>query len=111
MTTLGLSAHDLLTTTRAVRKRLDFDRPVDDDLIRECLEYAVQAPTGSNSQGWRFLVVTDEEKKAGLADLYRRGWDRYTTMRQLRLQKTGGWRCGTTAALQIPSITAGSVGR
>jgi nitroreductase len=80
MTTLGLSAHDLLTTTRAVRKRLDFDRPVDDDLIRECLEYAVQAPTGSNSQGWRFLVVTDEEKKAGLADLYRRGWDRYTTM-------------------------------
>ena len=80
MPTLGLSAHDLLTTPRAERKRLDFDRPVDDDLIRECLEYAVQAPTGSNSQGWRFLVVTDEEKKAGLADLYRRGRDRYTSM-------------------------------
>ena len=80
MTTLGLSAHDLLTTTRSVRKRLDFDRPVDDDLIRECLEYAVQAPSGSNSQGWRFIVVTDEEKKAGLADLYRRGWDLYTSM-------------------------------
>ena len=56
---LGLSVHDVLTTTRSVRRRLDFDRPVDDELIRECLEYAVQAPTGSNRQGWRFVVVTD----------------------------------------------------
>ena len=80
MTTLGLSVHDVLTTTRSVRKRLDFDRPVDDALIRECLEYAIQAPTGSNRQGWRFVVVTDPEKKAGLADLYRKGWERYTTL-------------------------------
>ena len=65
---LGLSVHDVLTTTRSVRRRLDFDRPVDDELIRECLEYAVQAPTGSNRQGWRFVVVTDSEKRAGLAD-------------------------------------------
>ena len=77
---LGLSVHDVLTTTRSVRRRLDFDRPVDDDLIRECLEYAVQAPTGSNRQGWRFVVVTDPEKRAGLADLYRQGWDRYVGM-------------------------------
>ena len=49
--TLGLSAHELLSTTRAVRKRLDFDRPVDDDLLRECLEYTVQAPTGSTPPG------------------------------------------------------------
>ncbi|HBL09268.1 MAG TPA: nitroreductase, partial [Acidimicrobiaceae bacterium] len=77
MTTLGLSADALLSTTRAVRRRLDFERPVDDDLIRECLEFAVQAPTGSNQQGWRFLVVTDPDKKAALADLYRRGWDVY----------------------------------
>ncbi len=80
MTTLGLSVHDVLTTTRSVRKRLDFDRPVDDQLLEECLEYAVQAPTGSNRQGWRFLVVTDTEKKAGLGDLYRRGWEQYAGM-------------------------------
>ena len=77
---LGLSVHDVLTTTRSVRRRLDFDRPVDDELIRECLEYAVQAPTGSNRQGWRFVVVTAPEKRAGLADLYRRGWERYVGM-------------------------------
>ena len=77
---LGLSVHDVLTTTRSVRRRLDFDRPVDDELIKECLEYAVQAPTGSNRQGWRFVVVTDPEKRAGLADLYRQGWERYVGM-------------------------------
>lgn len=80
MTTLGLSVHDVLTTTRSVRKRLDFDRPVDDQLLEECLEYAVQAPTGSNRQGWRFLVVTDPEKRAGLGALYRRGWEQYAGM-------------------------------
>tara|TARA_B100000686_G_C16520643_1_gene827036 strand:- start:270 stop:911 length:642 start_codon:yes stop_codon:yes gene_type:complete len=72
--------HDVLTTTRSVRRRLDLDRPVDDELIKECLEYAVQAPTGSNRQGWRFVVVTDPEKRAGLADLYRQGWERYVGM-------------------------------
>ena len=77
---LGLSVHDVLTTTRSVRRRLDFDRPVDDELIRECLEYAVPAPPGSNRQGWRFVVVTDPEKRAGLADLYRQGWERYVGM-------------------------------
>ena len=80
MTTLGLSADELLSTTRSVRKRIDFDRPVSDDLIRECLEFAVQAPSGSNRQGWRFLVVTDNDKKAALGDLYRRGWEAYAGM-------------------------------
>jgi nitroreductase len=80
MTTLGLSADELLSTTRAVRKRLDFDRPVDQALIEECLEFAVQAPTGSNSQSWQFLVVTDEDKRQALGDLYRRGWEAYAGM-------------------------------
>ena len=62
----------LLSTTRAVRKRLDLDREVPDDVILECLQLAVQAPTGSNRQGWRWMVVKDAEKKAGLAELYRR---------------------------------------
>ena len=76
----GLSADEVLTTTRAVRKRLDFDRPVDRSLLRECLEIALQAPTGSNAQGWRFLVVDDSEKIAGLAALYRQAWDQYEDM-------------------------------
>ena len=61
----------LLTTTRAVRRRLDLTRPVDLDVVMECLRLAIQAPTGSNQQTWRWLVVTDPEVRAALADLYR----------------------------------------
>ncbi len=61
----------LLSTTRAVRKRLDFDRDVPDDVLLECLQLAVQAPTGSNRQGWRWMVVRDPAKKEALADIYR----------------------------------------
>lgn len=71
----------LLSTTRAVRKRLDLDREVPPGVIEECLGLAVQAPTGSNSQGWRWLVVTDPDKRAALAELYRRSWDSYVAMR------------------------------
>jgi len=63
----------LLSTTRAVRKRLDFERPVPDEIIRECLELTLQAPTGSNRQGWRWIVVTDPAKRKALADIYRKG--------------------------------------
>jgi len=62
----------LLTTTRAVRRRLDVDRPVEPGVIEDCLRVAVQAPTGANAQGWHFVVVTDPATRAGLADLYRR---------------------------------------
>ncbi|MGH2729586.1 MAG: nitroreductase family protein [Actinomycetota bacterium] len=62
----------LLTSTRTVRKRLDTARPVDPDVICECLRLAVQAPTGSNLQGWRWMVVTDSKKRAAVADIYRR---------------------------------------
>jgi nitroreductase len=61
----------LLTTTRAVRKRLDLTRPVELDVVMECLELAIQAPTGSNQQTWRWLVVTDPDVRAQLAELYR----------------------------------------
>jgi nitroreductase len=61
----------LLTTTRAVRKRLDFSRAVPREVINECLELAVQAPTGGNTQGWRWVVVDDPEKRKTLANLYR----------------------------------------
>ena len=67
----------LLSTTRAVRKRLDFDREVPDDVLLECLQLAVQAPTGSNRQGWRWLVVRDPAKKAALAEIYNRAGGAY----------------------------------
>ena len=70
---------ELLATTRAVRKRLDLDRKVPRDVINECLELAVQAPTGSNSQGWRWLVVDDAATKKALADIYRKGGEAYLT--------------------------------
>ena len=67
----------LLTTTRSVRKRLDLTRAVDPQLVAECLEIAVQAPTGSNLQGYHFVVVTDAAKRAALAELYRAAWTDY----------------------------------
>jgi nitroreductase len=72
----------LLTTTRSVRKRLDFDRPVDPAVITRCLEIAIQAPTGSNSQGWHFIVVTDAAKRKAIADLYHRGFEMYRAMNE-----------------------------
>jgi nitroreductase len=61
----------LLTTTRSVRKRLDLDRAVPTEVLLECLELAIQAPTGTNSESWRFIVVTDPAQRAAIADLYR----------------------------------------
>ena len=67
----------LLSTTRAVRKRLDLEREVPDDVLLECLQLAVQAPTGSNQQGWRWMVIRDAEKKQALADLYNEAGGEY----------------------------------
>ena len=77
---LPLTLDELLTTTRAVRKRLDLSRPVEREVILECLAIAQQAPTASNMQNWHFVVVTDPGKRAALAEIYRKGWDLYLTM-------------------------------
>lgn len=78
---MDLAAADkLLTSTRSVRKRLDYSRPIAPELIQECIDIAIQAPTGSNQQGWSFLVVTDPAKKKALADLYRKGFEMYAQM-------------------------------
>ena len=69
--TLNLSADQVLTTTRSVRKRLDFEKPVPREVLMECLDIALQAPTGSNNQGWQWVFVVDQEKKKALADIYR----------------------------------------
>ncbi len=74
---LELTADDLLATTRSVRKRLDLTRPVERELIVECLQMAQQAPSGGNRQGASFVVVTDTGRRQALADVYRRAWDRY----------------------------------
>ncbi len=77
---LGLSADQLLSTTRAVRKRLDLEREVPLDLLKECVELAVQAPSGSNMLGWQFVLVTDPEKKAQIGAYYKQAYDVYKTM-------------------------------
>jgi nitroreductase len=80
MTLLDLSADDVLNTTRAVRKRLDFSRPVDDDLIRECVATAMQAPSGSNNMTMQFVVVKDPDKRRAIGELYRECFDIYRQM-------------------------------
>jgi len=77
---LGLSVDEVLTTTRAVRKRLDFDRPVDRETVMECLQIALQAPTGSNRQGWQWVFVTDPDKKRALRDIYAERFAAYRAM-------------------------------
>ena len=74
---LPLNPDELLTTTRAVRKRLDLTRPVDRWLVEECIEIAVQAPSGSNRQAWQWVLVDDPAKKKALADLYGEVFDGY----------------------------------
>lgn len=77
MTTLDLTPDELLTTTRTVRKRLDLDKPVPMELIRECIEIALQAPSGSNRQTWHWLVITDADKRAQIGEYYRRAVAEY----------------------------------
>jgi nitroreductase len=78
---LELSADAVLTTTRAVRKRLDLDRPVPREVLLECLQIAVQAPTASNRQAWQWLFVEDAAKKEAIAERYRAVWEAYAKTR------------------------------
>ena len=75
--TLPLTPDKLLTTTSTVRKRLDLTRSVPLDLVRECLEIAVQAPSGSNAQSWHWMVVTDAAQRAAVGQIYRQQVLRY----------------------------------
>ena len=73
----SLTPEELLTTTRAVRKRLDLEKPMDIELVKKCIEIAPQAPTASNRQNWHFLIVIDQSIKNSLSDLFRKGWQSY----------------------------------
>jgi nitroreductase len=72
-----MSPDELLTTTRSVRKRLDLARPVPLELVRECLEIALQAPSGSNRQTWQWVVVTDAGLRQEIGGFYRRAVEGY----------------------------------
>ena len=78
MALLELGPDELLSTTRAVRKRLDFSKSVPDDLVRECVAMALQAPSGGNEIAMRFVVVRDRALVAAIADVYAQCWDMYT---------------------------------
>lgn len=78
--TLPLTPDELLSTTRAVRKRLDLSRPVPDELIRECVQLAMQSPSGSNNMTMQFVIVRDEAKRAAIGDIYRQCYAMYTQM-------------------------------
>lgn len=80
MPLLPLDADQLLTTTRAVRKRLDFSRPVEDSLIRECVEIAMQSPSGSNNMTMQFVVVRDEAKRKAIGEVYRQCYEMYKSL-------------------------------
>ncbi|MFC9245760.1 nitroreductase family protein [Streptomyces sp. NPDC057136] len=79
MSLLDLTPDELLTTTRSVRKRLDLTRPVPLDLVKECLDIALQAPSGSNRQTWHWMVVTDKDQRAAIGEYYRRAVQTYLT--------------------------------
>ena len=88
----------LLSTTRAVRKRLDLTRPVPRELIEDCIRIAVQAPAGGNVQMWRWLVVDDPALKAGIADLYRRAYEPYIALQRDAVESTGRSDAGAIMA-------------
>jgi nitroreductase len=108
-----LDPDQLLTTTRSVRKRLDLDRPVPLDVIREALEVALQAPTGSNSQGWHWIVIDDAEKKRQIADLYRKSFGPYIASQGNRDET--GQRVASSASYlaevleQVPVFVIGAI--
>ena len=89
---LELTPDELLSTTRAVRKRLDLTRPVEREVLEDCLRLAQQAPTASYSQNWHFVVVTDAEKRAALGELWRQVAYPY-------LQRGGGPREGAMSRI------------
>ncbi len=117
---LALSSDELLSTTRAVRKRLDLERPVPLEVVREALAVALQAPSGSNSQGWHWLVLTDPEVKARVAEFYKRSYDVYrgagpatVTPAQARMAASADYLAevlGQVPVLVIGAITVGPAG-
>ncbi len=87
---LPLDPDQLLSTTRSVRKRLDLEKPVPMDVVRECLEVALQAPSGSNQQHWHWLVVTDPEKRRAIGEYYGKAFGAYRNSPQYATSHSSG---------------------
>lgn len=110
---LPLNPDELLTTTRTVRKRLDLERPVPLEVVREALDVALQAPTGSNSQTWHWIVVTDPELKAKIGDYYARSFAAYAAEREAaddtarRVASSAQYLADTMA--QVPVLVIGAI--
>src|ERR1700749_4879102 len=104
MTVLPLRPDELLATTRSVRQRLDLDRPVPLELVRECLDLALQAPSGSNSQGWHWLVITDPDTKQAIGELYRRSTEKYLEIRSRQMDAPGAPAADTPEGQAIRRI-------
>ena len=77
MPILDLTPDELLSTTRAVKRRLDLTRPVPAELLEECVQLALQAPSSTNQQTWHFVIVTDADVRAAVAEHYRAAWSTY----------------------------------
>jgi nitroreductase len=117
---LALSPDELLSTTRAVRKRLDLDRPVPMEVVREALAVALQAPSGSNSQGWHWIVLTEAGVKTRVAEFYKRSYRAYreampkpATPAQERIAASSDYLSevmGQVPVLVIGAITVGAAG-
>ena len=107
---LNLSADEVLTTTRSVRKRLDFDRPVERAVVEECLDHRHAGTTGSNRQGWHWVVVADAAKKRAICDVYRTNFAEYRNApgaqyadgRHARRAPDEGRRLGDVPRRQLP---------
>ena len=89
MATLDLSPDELLTTTRAVRKRLDLERPVPLDVVMDCIRIATQAPSGGNVQRGRWVVIDDQQLRSKVADFYRLAYEPYMAAQKRAIQDTG----------------------
>jgi len=111
---LSLNPDELLSTTRAVRKRLDLDRPVPLEVVREALAVALQAPSGSNLQKWHWIVITDPEVKARVAEFYKRAYLLYSSAKvepgdqaQQRLRSSADHLSEVMA--QVPVLVIGAI--
>jgi nitroreductase len=102
-----LSVDDALTTTRAVRRRLDLTRPVEPALLTECLDLARQAPSGGNDQGWHFVVVRDAPRRSALADIFRRAAIEYAQRPRPRRATPRPWTDADRASRRRVMASAG----
>jgi len=115
---LALDPDELLSTTRAVRKRLDLDRPVPLEVVREALAVALQAPSGSNSQTWQWIVLDDPGLKSRVAEYYARAFNSYrdagsqqpATPAQQRMAESANYLSEVMARVPVLVIGAISLG-